>query len=85
MRYFKSDVRREPTQYGFMPTMQMYLLEESVKKRPIVLIVPGGGYTTLCMEADGEKQLCSIIQQIFMQLYSAIVWSPIIFRSLRQT
>lgn len=42
MRYFKVDVRREPTQYGFMPTMQMYLLEESVKKRPIVLIVQGG-------------------------------------------
>lgn len=55
MRYFKVDVRREPTQYGFMPTMQMYLLEESMKKRPIVLVVPGGGYTTLCMEADGEK------------------------------
>lgn len=55
MRYFKVDVRKEPTEHGFMPAMQMYLLEESVKKRPIVLIVPGGGYTMLCIEADGEK------------------------------
>ena len=43
MRYFKVDVRKEPTEHGFMPAMQMYLLEESVKKRPIILIVPGGG------------------------------------------
>lgn len=55
MRYFKVDVRKEPTEYGFMPTMQMYLLEEAEKKRPIVLIVPGGGYTFLCIEGDGEK------------------------------
>lgn len=55
MRCFKVDVRKEPTEYGFMPTMQMYLLEEPEKKRPIVLIAPGGGYTMLCIEADGEK------------------------------
>lgn len=77
VRYFKVDVRKEPTEYGFMPTMQMYLLEESVKKRPIVLIVPGGGYTMLCMEADGEKTA--------MQQYSVTVWSSIIFRSSRET
>ena len=45
MRYYKVDVRKEPTEYGFMPAMQMYLLEGPEKKRPIVLIVPGGGYT----------------------------------------
>ena len=53
MRHFTVDVRKESTEYGFMPTMQMYLLEEPEKKRPIVLIVPGGGYTILCIEADG--------------------------------
>lgn len=31
MRYFKVDVREEPTEYGFMPTMQMYLLEGAEK------------------------------------------------------
>ena len=54
MRYFKVDVREEPTEYGFMPTMQMYLLE-GAEKRPVVLIVPGGGYTTVCIQCDGEK------------------------------
>ena len=55
MRCFQVNVRKEPTEYGFMPTMQMYLLEGPEKKRPVVLIVPGGGYTELCTEADGEK------------------------------
>ncbi len=55
MRYFKVDVQKEPTEYGFMPTMQMYLLEGPEKKRPAVLIVPGGGYTKLCTASDGEK------------------------------
>lgn len=55
MRYFKVDVRREPTEHGFMPTMQMYLLEDPKKKRPIVLIAPGGGYSKVCTEEDGEK------------------------------
>lgn len=55
MRYFQVNVRREPTEYGFMPTMELYLLEEGEKKRPIVLIVPGGGYTKVCVVADGEK------------------------------
>ena len=54
MRYFKVDVREEPTEYGFMPTMQMYLLE-GAEKSPVVLIVPGGGYTTVCIQCDGEK------------------------------
>lgn len=73
MRCFKVDVRKEPTEYGFMPTMQMYLLEEPEKKRPIVLIAPGGGYTMLCIEADGKKQLCSIMLQVFMLRCSATV------------
>ena len=55
MRYFQVNVRREPTEYGFMPTMELYLLEEGEKKRPMVLIVPGGGYTKVCVVADGEK------------------------------
>ena len=33
MRYFKVDVRKEPSEYGFMPAMQMYLLEGLEKKR----------------------------------------------------
>ena len=55
MRYFQVDVRKEPTEYGFMPTMQLYLLEGPEKRRPMVLIVPGGGYTMLCTDVDGER------------------------------
>ena len=33
MRYFKVDVQKEPSEYGFMPAMQMYLVEGLEKKR----------------------------------------------------
>ncbi|MBR5799410.1 MAG: alpha/beta hydrolase [Lachnospiraceae bacterium] len=55
MRYFQVDVRKEPTEYGFMPTMQLYLLEKSEIKRPVVIIAPGGGYTTVCIEEDADQ------------------------------
>lgn len=55
MRYFQVNVRKEPTEHGFMPTMQLYLLEQNDKKRPVVLIVPGGGYTTVCTDVDGDR------------------------------
>ena len=55
MRYFQVNVRKERTEYGFMPTMQLYLLEEKDKLRPIVLIVPGGGYETVCVDSDGDR------------------------------
>lgn len=61
MRYFKVDVRKKPTEYGFMPTMQMYLLEEPKKKRPIVLIVPGGGY--IGFSAGGH--LCASVSTLW--------------------
>lgn len=54
MKCFSVEVRKEPTEYGFMPTMQLYLPEGAEKKRPVVLIVPGGGYEA-CAEADGER------------------------------
>lgn len=44
MRYLQVNVRKEPTERGFMPTMELYLLEEKEKPRPIVIIAPGGGY-----------------------------------------
>ncbi len=47
MRYFQINVREHPTDHGYMPTLQLYLLEESDKRRPIVVIAPGGGYTQL--------------------------------------
>lgn len=52
MRCFNVNIRREVTEYGFMPTLQMYLLDGR-EQRPIVVVVPGGGYTMV--GDDGEK------------------------------
>lgn len=35
-----------------MPTMQLYLLEEKDKPRPIVIIAPGGGYESVSTQED---------------------------------
>ena len=45
MRYFEVNVRDYPTEYGFMPSLQLYLVEKSDNPRPIVIIAPGGRYT----------------------------------------
>jgi len=55
MRYFSVNLRQEPTEHGFMPQLQLYLVEDNTQPRPIVIIVPGGGYVTLCIKEDGEK------------------------------
>ncbi len=52
MRYFKVNVRDYPTEHGFMPSLQLYLVEESNVPRPIVIIAPGGGYTAW---SDGDR------------------------------
>lgn len=38
----KFNLLKEATEYGFMPYMETYILDG--KKRPIVVIFPGGGY-----------------------------------------
>lgn len=52
MRYFQVNVRKEPTEKGYMPTLRLYLLEEKEKPRPIVIIAPGGGYKSVNSEED---------------------------------
>lgn len=52
MRYFQINVREKPTEYGYMPTLQLYLVEDEEKFRPIVIVTPGGGYTML---SDGDR------------------------------
>lgn len=52
MKCFQVNVRKEPTEKGYMPTLNLYLLEEKDKPRPIVLIAPGGGYTSVSAEED---------------------------------
>ena len=52
MRSFQINVREKTTEYGFMPTLQLYLLDGQ-EKRPMVIVVPGGGYMTV--SPDEEK------------------------------
>ena len=52
MRYFQVNVRENPTELGYMPTLQLYLLEEWDRPRPIVIIAPGGGYVSVNAEED---------------------------------
>ena len=52
MRYFQVNVREKPTELGYMPTLQLHLLEEADKPRPIVIIAPGGGYVSVNQQED---------------------------------
>lgn len=52
MRSFQINIREKTTEYGFMPTLQLYLLDGQ-EKRPMVIVVPGGGYMTV--SPDEEK------------------------------
>ena len=40
------NLRKEPTENGFMPTLKAYMIEhlENDRKRPAIIIFPGGGY-----------------------------------------
>ena len=53
MRNFRLNVRKEPTEHDFMPTMDVLLLDGD-DQRPMVIVVPGGGYVTVC---DDEKTM----------------------------
>lgn len=53
-QYF--DLRKEPTEHGCMPRVKFYLIDrwkESV--RPMVIVVPGGGYGGVCQDREGER------------------------------
>lgn len=55
MRYFQVNVKDVPSESGHIPTLQCYFVEKSDRKRPCVVIVPGGGYSTVCMDSDGDR------------------------------
>ena len=48
----KFNLLKEATEYGFMPYMETYILDG--KKRPIVVIFPGGGYG-MVSEREAER------------------------------
>lgn len=48
----KINLLSEPTEYGFMPYMETYILDG--EKRPAVLVIPGGGYSMIT-ELETER------------------------------
>ena len=51
MRNSTINVRKSETEHNFMPTLQLYLLDFR-EPRPMVIVVPGGGYTKVCKDGD---------------------------------
>jgi len=41
--------------YRYLQALQLYLVEENDKPRPIVVIAPGGGYLTVSIKEVGDK------------------------------
>ena len=56
MRNFNVNVKKNKTEYNFMPTLQMYLLD-CREPRPMVIVVPGGGYTEVCKDFQRKKSI----------------------------
>ena len=50
------ELLKEPTEYGFMPTLKTYILDnvENDSLRPAVLVFPGGAYSGLAYR-EGER------------------------------
>lgn len=50
------NLKKEPSQYGFMPTLKTYILDnlETNVPRPAVIVFPGGGYK-YCSPSEGER------------------------------
>lgn len=56
MLHTSINLRNEQTEHGFMPTMKTYILDsvEKDKKRPAIVICPGGGYEYVSYR-EGER------------------------------
>lgn len=50
------NLKKEPSQHGFTPTLKTYLLDnlETNVPRPAVIVFPGGGYK-FCSPSEGER------------------------------
>ncbi|MBQ9544012.1 MAG: alpha/beta hydrolase [Clostridia bacterium] len=53
----KFELREKPTEHGFMPTVTFYIIDRWKKPcaRPMVIVVPGGGYGGVCSDREGER------------------------------
>lgn len=56
MRIIGFDLRGTPTEHGFMPFMEVYLIDRfRDARRPMVVVFPGGGYAGVCADREGER------------------------------
>lgn len=56
MQILRFDLRKEPTEHGFMPWLEVFLIDKFWDaKRPMVIICPGGGYGGVCADREGER------------------------------
>lgn len=53
----KINLRENPTEHGFMPSVQTYILDKKneVGLRPMVIVCPGGAYAFVCEDWEGER------------------------------
>ena len=71
MNTYVINLAERKTEYDFMPTMQVYILEENqTGPRPMVIICPGGGYGGVCSNWEGERIAMSYVAAGF---HAAIV------------
>ena len=57
MRVYKCNLMDRETEYGFMPSLKAYIIEDESDggvKRPAVLVIPGGGYSNVSPR-EGER------------------------------
>ena len=57
MQILRFDLRKEPTEHGFMPFLEVYRIDRFWEdcRRPMVVICPGGGYEHVCADREGER------------------------------
>ena len=56
MQVLRFDLRKEPTEHGFMPYLEVFLIDRFWEaRRPMVVICPGGGYNYVCADREGER------------------------------
>lgn len=51
------NLRDNPTEHGFMPSLEAYILDKNSAEslRPMIIVCPGGGYGGVCESVEGER------------------------------
>jgi len=76
MEVLHFNLRREPTEYGFMPWLDVYRIDRFWEgcSRPMVIVCPGGGYSGVCADREGERVA---LQYVAAGYHAAVVHYPV--------